>query len=126
MAGRVEGLRAKHQDSITLNYELPIVFANNPKGAKHIFIDPARLPYFLAIHQRDMIALREAGLIQAEVPVRIPKIRIEYAALAQEYLQKLNGGEFPTRADLARSIGVSRAWISKVMKRGSSGSAVSA
>jgi hypothetical protein len=75
-------LRVKHEDSIKLIFEIPIVFVNNRKGAKHIFIDHERLPIYLNLHQSDMIALREAGLIQPEAPAKIPKLQIDYTALA--------------------------------------------
>ncbi len=64
-----------------------------------------------------MTELRAAGLIQQETLIKIRNERIDYFALAQEYNSRLQSGEFSTRAALARSIGVSRAWISKVLNR---------
>ena len=46
----VQWLRVKHEDSIKLSFEIPIVFANNRKGAKHIFIDHEHLSYYLNLH----------------------------------------------------------------------------
>ena len=111
-------LRDKHEDSIKLLFEIPVVFTNKYKGAKKIFIDSSRLPYYLNLHQSDIVELREAGLIEPDAPAKIPRIRVDYPALAQEYKRRIDSGEFSTRADLARSIGVSRAWITKVIQRG--------
>jgi len=46
--------------------EIPVTFVNNPKGAKHLLIDPVRLPYFLQVGAQGLEALRKAGLIQPE------------------------------------------------------------
>ena len=94
-----------------------MVFANNAKRAKHIFIDHSRLPHYMNLHKSDMNALRKAGLIQPEAPVEVPKMRIDYPALAKEYRKKLGNGDFESRSDLARSIGMSRAWTWRVMNR---------
>jgi hypothetical protein len=112
---RVEPLRCRHGDPMVLKCEIPIVLANNPKGAKHIFIDHARLPFFLGLRPRDVVSLRKDGLVQSEEPVKTLKQRSNTEELAEEYKQKLQSGEFATRGALARSLGVSRAWINKVM-----------
>ena len=93
---------------------------NNAKGAKHIFINHARLPCYLNLRQVDMVALRESGLIQQEAPIKVPKMRIDYQELAQEYRKRLTSCEFETNFDLANTIGVSRVWISKVFSKGDS------
>lgn len=98
-------------------FEIPIVFARIRKGAHHIFIDQTRLPYHLSLHQLDMIALHKSGLIQPEAPIKIPKIRFDYPALAHEYSHQIQNGEFLTESDLAGSRGVSRAWVGTVMSR---------
>ena len=116
--GRVEGLRVRHEDSITLKCEIPIVFANNPKGAKHIFINDHRLPCYLDLGPQDLTALRKAGLIAPDVFAGSKKTRLNYYLLAQEYVQKLENGDCATRSELAISPGASRAWISEVMRRG--------
>lgn len=102
---------------MTLKCEIPIVFTNNPKGAKHIFIHHARLPFYLDLRPADVVSLRKDGLVQSEEPVKTLKQRINYQKLAEEDKQKLQRGEFTTRAALARSLGFSRDWISKVMRR---------
>jgi len=97
--------------------EIPIIFTNIRKGAKHIFMNPTRLPYYLSLQQSDVTTLQRDELVQPELPVKIIKPKIDYPSLAQSYRQKIENGSFATRADLARSIGVSSAWISKVLNR---------
>ena len=102
-----------------LTVEIPVIFANNANGAKHIFIDRQRLPNFLDLTPAETVALQKTGLLQEELSPKAARIKIDYQVLAREYRTRLESGEFDTRADLAKSLGVSRAWISKVMQRGS-------
>ena len=66
-------------------FEILIVFANNWKGAKHIFIGHTRSSYYLTLRQSDMMKLRKAGLIQQEIQASLARLRIDYPAPAQEY-----------------------------------------
>lgn len=113
-------LRDKHDGTNTLLLEIPIVFANSRKGAKKIFINHNRIIYYLDVHEEDILGLRRDGLVQPEVPVKILKSKINYERLADEYKMKLECGMYATRSALAKSLGVSRAWISMVMRRGMS------
>ena len=97
--------------------EIPIVLANINKGAKRIFIDSTRLPYFLNLNNSDIETLQREKLIESTVSEVIPKSKINYGELAAQYKQKIDNGEYPNRAELARSIGVSRAWITIVFKK---------
>jgi hypothetical protein len=53
---------------------------------------------------------------------RTPKVdpqrkkSIDRAALAEEWKSMLDSGTALSRADIARKLGVSRAWVSKVMR----------
>jgi len=87
-------LRDKHEESNFLRFEIPIVLANNDKGAKHIVIDPFRLPYFLNLIESDVETLKQIGLMEKSELKTIPKPRINYSALATEYKQKIENGEF--------------------------------
>jgi Mn-dependent DtxR family transcriptional regulator len=48
--------------------------------------------------------------------VRAKKLPIDYEALRQTYARMLAGGPFANQADLARHLGVSRVWVSRVLK----------
>jgi hypothetical protein len=113
-------LRDKHGESVNLSLEIPIFIANNRNGAKQILIDPTRLPNLLTLQKSDLVNLQRDGLIPPQAPVKIPRVRVDYPALAQEYGRQLSSGKYSTRAGLARTIGVTRAWVTKVMKKGSS------
>jgi hypothetical protein len=90
---------------------------NNDKGAKHIVINSTRYPYFLDLTESDVETLKRAGLMEKSIPTSIPKSRINYGALATEYKQKIESGECLNRAALARSLGVSRAWVTMVLNK---------
>jgi hypothetical protein len=49
----------------------------------------------------------------------LPKKGIDYAEWATEYGRLLANGECKDKADIARRFAVSRAWVTKVMKKGS-------
>jgi hypothetical protein len=57
-------------------------------------------------------------LITVPIKEKIPQKRIDYPQLAMQYGEMLENGQFPSKSALARELGVSRAWRSKVMKRG--------
>ncbi len=114
MTPRVGWLRDRHGDSNPLSLEIPIVFANSAKGAQHIVIDPVRLSYYLDLSGIEIDSLVQANLLR-RVTIRVPKQKIDYRQLAVSYQEKLESGIFPTRASLALHLGVSRAWVTKVM-----------
>ncbi len=93
---------------------------NNDNGAKHIVINSNRYSYFLVLKESDIETLKQAGLMESSLAKTNVKSRINYSALAAEYKYKIESGECSNRAELARSIGVSRAWVTKVMRRGTS------
>ena len=101
----------------SLMIEIPIKFVNSHKNAKHIVIDRDRLSYYLDLRETDVETLVAAGLMPKEAKKKTPTRRINYAELAREYQRRIDSGGFSSRASMARSLGVSRAWISKVLKR---------
>ena len=112
---RVGWLRVKHGDSNPVSLEIPIVFVNSAEGAQHILIDPVRLPYYLDLSTKEIDSLVQANLMR-RATIRVPKPKIDYLQLALSYQEKLASGMIPTIAALARHLGVSRAWVSHVMK----------
>jgi hypothetical protein len=44
--------------------EIRVIFARIRKGAHYIYIDHARLPYYLNLRQSDMTDLREARFVR--------------------------------------------------------------
>jgi hypothetical protein len=84
--------------------KIPIVLENIDKGAKRIFIDSTRLSYFLNLNNSDIEILQRNKLIAYTVSEVIPKSKINYGELATQHKQKIESGEYPNRAVLARSI----------------------
>jgi hypothetical protein len=113
-SSRVGWFRVKHGDSNPLSLEIPVVFVNNAKGAQHIVIDPVRLPYYMGLNILEVETLIQANLTR-RATIRVPKQKLDYRQLAVSYQEKLDSGIFPTRASLARHLGVSRAWVTMVM-----------
>lgn len=99
-------------------FEIPILFIRISRSRLAILIDQARLPYFLDLQQSDIEALAQDHLTTEPVEEKALPKRIDYQKLAVQYRQMLEDGRFHTRSALARELGVSRAWFSKVLKRG--------
>jgi hypothetical protein len=49
-------------------------------------------------------------------PAKTSKQRIDYDALQQCYAKMLSDGPFKTQKELARHMGVSRVWVSRVLQ----------
>jgi hypothetical protein len=98
---------------------LPFRFLNGPYGKRIFTLDTRRIKEFVDISD-DCVA-RLAKVFCPPIYVSksaTPKQRLDYSALATEYQQLLSSGVCQDRADIARHYGVSRAWITKVMKKG--------
>ncbi len=76
----------------------------------------ARLPYYLDLGSVDIDSLVQANLMR-RATIRVPRQKLDYGLLALSYQEKLDSGMFPTRAALARHLGVSRAWVTMVMTK---------
>jgi hypothetical protein len=72
------------------------------------------LPYYLDLSALEIDSLVQANLMR-QATIRVPKQKLDYRQLALSYHEKLDSGMFPTRASLARYLGVSRAWVTIVM-----------
>jgi DNA invertase Pin-like site-specific DNA recombinase len=79
-------------------------------------MDSERLPHELGLDEEEIQGLLQAGLVRLRPQKSRPKERIDYAALQQTYLRTLAEGGFSTQTELARNLGVSRVWVSRVLK----------
>ncbi len=116
MSPHVVWLRETHDKSNFLLLRILIEIANSRKGKKSFSISTRYLPSSLAIPQDAIARLREHSLIRELQPTREKKTAIDYEALRQTYRQLLETGPFKTHAELARHLGVSRVWVSRVLK----------
>ena len=88
---------------------------NIARGGKHIFIDGYRLSEYLDLTAGDIGDLRIAGLIPPEIPLKLRKPPINYAVLAEVCRAKLDCEGYSTHAQLAKSLGISRASVTRAL-----------
>ncbi len=75
-----------------------------------------RLEELLGLSDGDISRLYDCGLIlsRPEKPPHMP--RIDYQELARSYRKIMEREGFASNAELARHLGVSRVWVSRVLK----------
>jgi len=78
-------------------------------------MDSERLPRELGLPEQEIENLLLAGLVRLRPQKPRPKNRIDYEALRQTYHRMLLTGCFSSKAELARHLGVSRVWVSRVL-----------
>lgn len=88
-------------------------FNRNKKG---LYLDERKIYKYFSITQdsarRLARAFNEGNFKQKKYLFRL---RISKYKLAKNYKQLIDEGEFKNQAELARGLGVSRAWVTKVM-----------
>ena len=101
-----------------LRLRLPFVFKRLPHGKLFFTLDVERLPLFLDVTPECIAKLRSRFCPPAlsAAPPHRPKVPIDYASLQQTYRRMLADGGFASQAELARHLGVSRVWVSRVLK----------
>ncbi len=70
----------------------------------------------LGISANDITPLQDCGLILHCPGRTASKPKIDYEALAENYRSLLDRMNFSSHAELARHLGVSRVWVSRVLK----------
>jgi len=88
-------------------------------GAKVLAIDAAKIHDYLVISPDAVKKLTEFFIYpKVKNPVTNRK-KLNLQELAGLYYEMINSGRLKNRAALAKHLGVSRAWITKVMKKAS-------
>lgn len=113
---RVAWLRERHHNSNFFWVRIPLEIRNSARGEKVFSVAEASVQSSLKISSTAIIHLRECGLILPFITKKITRPRIDYVALQQTYRRMLDDGPFTTQTDLARHLGVSSAWVAKVMR----------
>lgn len=113
---RVAWLRERFENSNFTMVKIPIEIHNLGHGEKLTCMDSGRLPAELGLADHDILSLSERGLIRPRPQKPHQKNRIDHTALRQTYHKMLNDGGFSSQAALARHLGVSRVWVSRVLK----------
>ena len=104
----------------TSNYilvKIPIEIHNLGHGERLTCMDSERLPEEIGVTEKDIESLSQAGLVRRRAQKPRPKERIDYETLQQTYARMLTEGPFKSQTELARHLGVSRVWVSKVLKK---------
>lgn len=109
-------LRERHHNSNFLWVRIPIEISNSARGEKAIAVAEGPLHYSLPLSPAAITRLQDARLIRLPRPVKTKRLPIDYAVLQQTYHRMLTEGGFSSRAELARHLGVSRVWVSIVLK----------
>jgi hypothetical protein len=86
------------------------------RGQRLICMDSERLPEVLGLNDEAIQGLLQASLVRVRPQKPRPKERIDYAALQQTYRRMLADGPYSNQTELARHLGVSRVWVSIVLK----------
>lgn len=105
-----------HENSNYILLRIPIEISNSAHGEKAIAVAQAPLSSILPLSPAAITRLQSSRLIQPPRPARAKKQPIDYAALQQTCARMLIDGPFSNLAELARHLGVSRVWVSRVSK----------
>jgi len=86
------------------------------RGEAKLVVNTAKVGEFLSLGPEEINRL--APLPSGPLPgkTRPTRAKIDHIALRAQYEQLLADGTCATKADLARHIGVRRAWVSRVLK----------
>lgn len=105
-----------HENSNLVLLRIPIEISNIAHGEKAIAVAEGPLHCSLPLSLAAITRLQDVRLIRLPRPVRPKKLPIDYVELQQTYRRMLAKGLFSTQTELARHLGVSRVWVSIVLK----------
>jgi hypothetical protein len=105
-----------HENSNYILLRIPVEISNSARGEKAFFIAEVPLHVSLPLSPAAIARLQDCRLIRLPRPVRARRLPIDYVELQQSYRRMLADDGFVSQADLARHLGVSRVWVSRVMK----------
>ncbi len=115
---RFPWLSDTHENSNYILLRIPIEIHRLQRGQRLICMDSERLPDEPGLGEMEIESLHQAGLVWPWLQNPSPEVPIEYEALQHTYRRMLADGSFASQADLARHLGVSRVWVSRVLKGG--------
>jgi hypothetical protein len=105
-----------HENSNYILLRIPIEISNSAHGEKAIAVAEGPLHVSLPLSPAAVTRLQDRRLIRLPRPVTAKRLPIDYAALQQIYRRMLAEGPYANQTDLARHLGVSRVWVSRVLK----------
>jgi hypothetical protein len=114
-------LRKRPESSNFLTLKIPIIIKKLACGERRGSVDRASVIKYFKMSDEEIYRLTKYFSIPGELEMAQTSERIGGQSRAIKYKELIDGGYFRNQADLARHLGVSRAWITKVMnelKRG--------
>jgi hypothetical protein len=105
-----------HENSNFILVKMPIEIHNLGHGQRLICMDSDRLPQELGLNEEAIGSLVQRGLVRLRPQKPRPKKRIDCEALQQTCRRMLTEGGFASQIELASHLGVSRVWVSRVLK----------
>jgi hypothetical protein len=113
---QVAWLPETHENSNYIHLRIPIEISNSARGEKAISVAEGPPSSILPLSPDAITRLQGVRLIHRPRPVKAKRLPIDYGALQQTYRQMLTEGGFASQTELARHLGVSRVWVSRVLK----------
>jgi hypothetical protein len=71
---------------------------------------------FLNLDDDGIVQLTRRFLYPKQKPSRLKRVLLDRRALAEQYTELIKAGICSNRADVARHFGVSRAWVTKILR----------
>ena len=112
--GESKGSRVRHEDSKSHLLKLPVILQNSAHGERIIDLDAGELRSYLELDEASVNRLTSRFRCRPSPVVRFPRSTREQQA--EEFRTMLETCEARSKSDIARITGVSRAWVTKVMK----------
>jgi hypothetical protein len=109
-------LRETNDISNFILLRIPIEISKSAHGEKDIALAEAPFSSILLLSPGAISRLQDTRLIRLPRPVRPKRLPIDYAALQLTYARMLAAGPFPNQTELSRYLGISRVWVSRVLK----------
>jgi len=110
-------LRERPDVTPTIRIKIPIIIEKMAHQGNKIHIDVKEFARELAISSGLEERLTHHFGLPFKQKTKLRKSLAERIKLAEEYQKLIEDGSFNTRAELARHLNVSRAWITKVLNR---------
>lgn len=108
-------LRGRLENSKTLWVKLPVVLHNSRYGTKILAVAPAKISKYLDMPPEAVKKVTESFIYFKAKNSAIKSRKSSREERATLYREMLESGEFKNRAALAQHLGVSRAWVTKMM-----------
>jgi hypothetical protein len=117
LSGDVYWLHGRFDRSNYITINLAVSLQKIAHGEEVITLNPALISSYLRLSDQSIARLTKQFCLPRDMdPVRI-KEKLDYPTLARKYKDLIEQGYFRNQAHLAGYLGVSRAWITKVLNK---------